>query len=47
MAGDDAMELEELSNRIGVSVAQLPVLLLELELAGCIRMLPGNRCMKL
>lgn len=45
--GDDAVELEELSNRIGVSVVQLPVLLLELELAGCIRMLPGNRCMKL
>lgn len=45
--GEDPVELDELSRRSGVSVTQLPVLLLELELAGSIRMLPGNQCLKL
>ena len=45
--GEDPVELDELSRRSGVSITQLPVLLLELELAGSIRMLPGNQCLKL
>lgn len=45
--GEDPVELDELSRRSGVSVTQLPVLLLELELVGSIRMLPGNQCLKL
>lgn len=45
--GEDPVELDELSRRSGVSVTRLPLLLLELELAGSIRMLPGNQCLKL
>ena len=46
LLGDDPVSLDELSIRSGIAVAELPALLLELELAGRICALPGNLYMK-
>ncbi len=44
---DDPLSVEELQELTGLTPAELTTLLIGLELAGCVRQLPGNRYMKL